>query len=149
MADDLGFLRDSDSALDADFLTRVRRQLRLPQQAQLKLAGVHADSEGGCSIEYVVTVPVQLRGSEYGIADGVTVDEQTSARLSFNAVGKHISTLFDGIDERHLELVRDQVKKLAARDQIASARPEADSVKPWYLEKDIHGVRRLKRAQMS
>lgn len=151
MADELHFDPDSDSALEADFLARVRKLLRLPLEAQLQLAGIHADSERGCSIEYAVTMPVQLHGAEYGMADGVIVDEQTAARLSFDAMGNLISSHFDGIDPRHLELVRDQVRKLAASGQIASTRLEATpgSGKPWYLEKDAQGVKRLKRARMA
>jgi hypothetical protein len=147
VADDLVFARNTDSALSAHFLTRVRTLLRLPPQAQLQLSGIHDDPAGGSSVEYGVTIPVQLHGAEYGIADGVTVDEQTSASLSFDAAGKLISSRLDGISERHLQLVRDQVKKLAASDQIASTQPEAN--KPWYLEKDTQGVTRLKRAHMT
>ncbi len=150
MADELHLIRDSHSALEADFLMRVRKLLRLPMEAQLQLAAIHDNPIGGCSIEYTVQVPVQLDGPEYGIADGVTVDEQTSARLAFDATGKLVSSHLNGIDERHLQLVRDQVKKLAASGQIAATRPEATSGgdEPWYVEKDMQGVRRLKRTRM-
>ncbi len=147
---ELWFGRDSNIALEPDFLIRVRELLQLPQHAQLELAGIQADSKGGCSIEYAIAIPIQLCGREYGIADGVVVDERSTAKLSFDGTGKFISSSFDGTDERHLKLVRDQVRKLAASDQIAPTRPEATSgSKPWYLEKDSQGVRRLKRAQMA
>lgn len=151
MVDALHFARASNSALDADFLTRVRRLLQLPQAAQLQLEGIDDGSEGGCSIRYTITIPVKLIGSEYGIADGVTVDERAFARLSFDAGCRLISSRLDGIDERHLELVRDQVKKLAASGQIASTRPEATAAghQPWYLEADAQGVKRMKRARMA
>lgn len=147
MADELVFARNSDSVLGAQFLARVRKLLRLPPQAQLQSSGIRDDPAGGFSIDYDVMMPVQLQGPEYGIADGVTVEEQISARLSFDAAGKFISSRLGGIDERHLQLVRDQVIKLAATGQIALTRPETG--KPWYLEKDTEGVTRLKRAHMT
>jgi hypothetical protein len=54
-------------------------------------------------------------------------------------------------------LVKDQVKKLAAADQIYAAAPgeeiDTDALrakrKPWYVETDAQGRRRLKRAYMA
>ncbi len=150
MAEELRFVMNANSPVEPDFLAGVGKLLRLPRQAQLQLAGVHAEPEGACSIEYRVVVPVRLEGPEYGIADGATVDEQSSVRLSFDVRGKLLSSHFNGIDDRRVALVRDQVKKLAAQGQIASTRPEASSqAKPWYIEQDPQGIKRLKRAQMA
>ncbi len=150
MADELHLFRGSDSPLEPDFLMHVRKLLQLPQEARLELSNLHDDPNGGCSLDYSVTVSVQLNGPEYGVADGVTVDEQTSASLSFDALGNLVSTRYAGIEGRRIELIRDQVKKLAAAGQIALTRSEATpgSGKPWYLEQDTQGVRRVKRARM-
>ncbi len=152
MVDELHLGKDPNSAREEAFLAGVRALLRLPSQAHLQLLSSHVDSHGGHAVEYTVTVPIRLHGPEYGVADGVTVDEQTSAQLNFDAAGKLVSSHLAPIDERHLQLVQDQVKKLAAADQIAPVPPNRGSGskdKPWFLERDPQGVSRLKRAHMS
>jgi hypothetical protein len=150
MVGELHFTGDLDSARQADFLTRVCELLGLPRQVQLKLVGVNRDQSGGHTIDYAATKSIRLNGSEYGVADGVTIEEETTARLYFDAAGRLGSFHLGPFDEHHVQRIRNQVKRLAAADEIAAERPNADpSAKPWYVETDARGVKRLKRAHIA
>lgn len=159
MANELRFAGNPESAREADFVARARAALRLPDDAQLQLKDAHHDTQGGHRLEYQVTLPVEIKGEEFGPANGVTVDEPVTASLQFDPKGALASSQVSDIDQRHLQLVKDQIKKLAAAGEIAP--PSADQPtrgalslaegtdakrKPWRVETDAQGRKRLKRA---
>ncbi len=144
----LHFTGDAATARGTDFLAGVRAALHLPHDAPLSLDRVTQDDQGGHVVEYSTTVPVTLGGEQYGTANGVSVDEPGVARVRFDASGALVSSEVVPTDSRHLQLVQDQVKKLAATDQIARA-PEPAPGKPWYVETEKNGRKRLKRAHIA
>ncbi len=154
MANDLHFAGNPDAARAPDFIARARAALRLPGDAELQLKEAHQDPQGGHRLEYQVTQLVEIKGTEFGPANGVTVDEPVTASLQFDAKGALVSSQVGSIDQRHLELVKDQIKKLAAAGQIASSTTDetsrgegfAATRKPWRIETDAQGRKRLKRA---
>lgn len=148
MADALHFVGDAARAHEDDFVTGVRAALDLPEDAPVSLKQVIPDSHGGHLLEYETTLPVALEGEQFGIADGVTVDEPAVARMQFNAAGALISAQATPADPRHLTLVQDQVKKLVAAGQIAHSREHAPG-RLWYVETDKNGRKRLKRSFMA
>lgn len=156
MAIDLHFTGDAHAASDASFVERVKTALGLPPDARLELQSASQDTQGGRVVEYAVT-QIRLQGTEFGAADGVTVDERASVSLHFDARGALASSQITPVDERHLQLAKDQVKKLAAADEIYLAAPgeeiDIDALrakrKPWYVETDAQGCKRLKRAYMA
>lgn len=159
MANELHFAGDPESARAADFVSRARAALRLPDDAQLQLKDAHQDTQGGHRLEYQVTLPVEIKGEEFGPANGVTVDEPVTASLKFDPKGALASSEVSPIDQRHLQLVKDQIKKLAAAGEI-SPPPAGEAArgalalsggtdaqrKPWRVETDLQGRKRLKRA---
>jgi hypothetical protein len=152
MASDLRFAGDANAARATDYIARARSMLSLPQDSQLELIRVAPDAPGGHLIEYAVTVPVEIHGTEFGVADGVTVDERVTATLRFDGQGKLVSSQVSSIDQHHLDLVKDQIKKLAAADEIGAAgeqRPADSHRKLWRLENDAQGHKRLKRVQIA
>ena len=147
-------LADLETARDAGFVERVKAALDLPADAQLQLQNVTHSAQGGAVVEYVVTLPIQIVGAEFGAANGVTVDERVKALLHFDANGARVSSQVSPLDERHLRLTKDNLRKLAASDAIYLAASGAvidpDALraqrKSWYVETDAQGHKRLKRA---
>ncbi|MGE5263322.1 MAG: hypothetical protein ACM3S0_08070 [Acidobacteriota bacterium] len=159
MANELRFAGNPEAAREADFVARARAALRLPEDAQLQLKDAHQDTQGGHHVEYQVTLPVEIKGEEFGPANGVTVDEPVTASLQFDPKGALASSQVSAIDQRHLQLVKDQIKKLAAAGEIAppsADRPSRGALslaegtdanrKQWRVETDAQGRKRLKRA---
>lgn len=159
MANELRFAGNPEAAREADFVARARAALRLPEDAQLQLKDAHQDTQGGHHVEYQVTLPVEIKGEEFGPANGVTVDEPVTASLQFDAKGALAASQVSAIDQRHLQLVKDNIKKLAAAGEIAPSSADQASRaafapgagadtnrKPWRVETDAQGRKRLKRA---
>lgn len=142
---DLHFTGDAATAREPDFVAGVRAALHLPHDAPLSFDRVTQDEQGGHVLEYSTTVPVTLGGEQFGTANGVSVDEAGTAHVKFDASGALVSAEVSQTDPRHLQLVQDQVKKLAAADKIARA-PELAPGKPWYVETEKDGRKRLKRS---
>lgn len=150
--DELRIPSNPADAREPTFLERVKSALRLPEEVELEFARLSRDSEGGL-LEYIFMQPILLQGPDYGPADGVTVQEPTSARLRFDKDGMFVSFQVSLVDEQHLHSVQEQVRGLAAADQISpvssdlSGRPAFDlGPKPWYVAPDAKGRKRLKRA---
>ncbi len=149
-------LTEPDAARDAGFIERVRAALDLPPDAPLEFVDVTQNAQGARTVEYSAT-QIKLDGAEFGVANGVTIDEPAAVSLQFDARGALVSSQVTPVDERHLQLVKDQVRKLAAADQVYRAAPgeaiDSDALraqrKPWYVEKDAQGRKRLKRAYMA
>ena len=149
-------LAEMDSARDPGFIERVKVALNLPATAQLELQSATQLAPGGHAVEYS-SRQMKLTGAEFGAADGVAIDERAKVALQFDARGALVSSQIDPTDEQHLRLVKDQVRKLAAVDQIYRAAPgesiNVDALraqrKPWYVETDAQGSKRLKRAFMA
>jgi hypothetical protein len=149
-------LTEPDAARDAGFIERVRTALGLPPDAPLEFESVTQNAQGARTVEYSAT-QIKLDGAEFGAANGVTMDERAAVSLQFDARGALVSSQVTPVDERHLQLVKDQVRKLAAADQIYLAAPgeaiNPDALraqrKPWYVETDAQGRKRLKRAYMA
>jgi hypothetical protein len=145
-----------DTARDAGFIEQVKVALGLPADAQLQLQKVERSAQGGAVVEYAATLAVQIVGAEFGAADGVTVDERVTASLQFDAAGAHVAARVSPLNERHLQLTKDNLRKLAAADAIYRASPDEaiDSAalraqrKSWYVETDAQGHKRLRRAFM-
>lgn len=150
-------LAEPNAARDPGFIEQAKSALGLPADAQLELQNVARSVQGGATVEYAVTLPVKIEGAEFGAANGIAVDERTVASLRFDARGVLASSQVNPIDERHLRLVKDNVRKLAAADAIYVTSPgeaaDTDVLriknKPWYVETDAQGRKRLKRAYMA
>ncbi len=149
-------LVDPNATRDPGFIERARTALNLPATAQLEFQSATRTALSEHAVEYS-TNQMKLTGAEFGAADGVTVEERAKVILRFNARGALVSSQVAPIDEQHLRLVKDQVRKLAAADQIYLAAPnESINVdvlraqrKSWYVETDAQGSKRLKRAYMA
>lgn len=147
-------LAEPDAARDAHFVERVKTALDLPADARLELQRATEDAQGRHTVEYTIAQPIEIQGAEFGAADGVTVEEQRMVSLLFDARGALVSSQVSPIDERHLRLVKDQIRKLAAANAIGPAPSgevsDADALpavrRPWYIEMDEEGRKRLKRA---
>lgn len=154
---DLQFAGEVSAARDAAFLERVKAVLGLRPGAQLELQRAADDQQGKHILEYAVTQPVTILGKEFGAANGVIVDERMIASLRFDARGVLVSSRVSPIDAHHLQLVKDQIRKLAQAGEIYLAQPnekiDADALraqrKPWYVEVDAQGRKRLKRAYIA
>lgn len=150
-------LTDPARAHEPDFIAQVKTALNLPDDAQLELQNVARGAAGGAALEYAVTVPIELRGDEFGAADGVSVDERVTATLNFDARGVLALADVSPIDERHLQSVKTNVRKLAAAEQIERVSPNESlgtsktraPRKPWYIATDADGRKRLRRALMA
>lgn len=153
MSDELR-LTDLETARDARFIEQVKVALRLPADAQLQLQNIARGVQGGVVVEYTAILPIQIVGAEFGAANGVTVDERVNVLLHFDAKGTRISSKVGSLDERHLRLTKDNLRKLAASNAIYRAsvgeRIDTDVLraqgKSWYVETDAQGRKRLKRA---
>ncbi len=149
-------LDNADAAHDAGFIDHVKAALGLPPDAPLELQSATQDAQGGRAVEYSAAA-MKLEGAEFGAANGVTVDERATISLRFDARGALLSSQITPADTRHLQLVKDQVRKLAAANEIYLAAPgekiDTDALraqrKPWYVETDAQGRKRLKRAYMA
>ena len=139
------------------FVEQVKAALDLPADAQLQLQNVARGAQGGAVVEYTVTLPIQIVGAEFGVANGVTVDERVNALLHFDASGARVSSQLSPLDERHLRLTKDNLRKLAESDAIYLAAPgeaiDPDALraqrKSWYVETDTRGLKSFKRAWMA
>ena len=150
-------LTEADAARSPDFSKQVQAALKLPDDARLELQNVAQGAHGELNVMYAATMPIEVQGAEFGNANGVMVDEPMSVSLRFDARGALVSSQVAPADDHHLRLVKDQIKKLAAADQIYPASPsesiDTDALraqrKPWYIEMDAQGRKRLKRAYMA
>lgn len=157
MPDQQLVLTSLDQAREPAFIAQVKQALNLPADAELQIQNIARGAGAGGSVDYAVTMPVELRGAEFGAANGIAVDEQVTASLEFDARGQLVRSRVSPIDERHLQMVKDNVRKLAAADQIYLAAPneEIDSDmlrakrKPWYVVTDAQARKRLRRAYMA
>jgi hypothetical protein len=155
MSDELR-LTETDAAREPGFIERVKAALNLPESALVELQSATQNAQGERVVEYSAT-QMKLAGAEFGAADGVSIDERAAVSLRFDARGALVASQIRPMDERHFELVKDQVKKLAAADEIYLAAPgeaiDVDALrarrKPWYVETDARGRKRLKRAFMA
>jgi hypothetical protein len=146
-------LADLETARAAGLIEQVKAALDLPADAQLQLKTIARDANGA-QVEYDITLPVRIVGAEFGAANGVTVDERVRASLRVDATGARVATQITPLDERHLRLTKDNLRKLAAADAIYLAAPDetidADALrarhKSWYIQTDAQGLKRLKRA---
>jgi hypothetical protein len=151
------YLTDANAARDAAFIAQVKAALKLPDDAQIELENVARGAAGGVAVNYAITMPIELQGVEFGVANGISVDERVTATLNFDARGALVSSQKTSIDERHLRLVKDHVRKMVANDEIYIASPgeevDTDALrskrKPWYVETDQNARKRLKRAYMA
>lgn len=149
-------LVNPDAARDPGFVERAKTALNLPATAQLDFQSATQTAQDEHAVEYSAN-QMKLSGTEFGAADGVTVEERARVILQFDAHGALVSSQVSPVDEQHLRLVMDQVRKLAAADQIYLAAPSesinVDALraqrKSWYVETDAQGGKRLKRAYMA
>ncbi len=149
-------LTDPDAARDAGFIERVKTAVGLSAGVSLEFTHMTQGAQGECAVEYSAT-QMTLDGAEFGAANGVTVDERANVLLQFDARGALVASQVTPVDPRHLQLVKDQIRKLAAADEIYLAAPgekiDPDALrakrKPWYVETDVQGVKRFKRAYMA
>ncbi len=148
-------LTEPNAARDAGFIEQVKATLDLPADARLELQGATQNAQGS-TIEYAASA-LKIVGAEFGVANGVSVDERANISLRFDARGALMASQVSPADARHLRLVQDQIKKLAAADEIFLAPPNQDvdpdtlraQRKPWYVATDAQGRKRLKRAYMA
>ncbi|MCX7840189.1 MAG: hypothetical protein N2559_12145 [Anaerolineae bacterium] len=140
-------------ARDGEFIEQVKAALNLPADAQVQLKNITRDANG-VSVEYDITLPIRIVGAEFGVANGVTVDEHLTARLRFDARGTCVSTQVTPLDEQRLRLLKDNVRKLAKMNAIYLAAPD-ETIDPdalrarrqaWYVQTDAQGHKRLRRA---
>jgi hypothetical protein len=146
-------LTKEEIARDARFIERIKVALNLPAEAQVQLKNLVRE-EDGVLVEYDITLPIRIVGAEFGVADGVTVDEHLTARLRFDARGTRVSTQVTPLDERRLRLMKDNLRQLAKMNAIYLAAPD-EQVNPdvlrarrqaWYIQTDAQGRKRLRRA---
>lgn len=146
-------LTKEEMARDARFIEQVKAALDLPADAQVQLKNL-AREEDGILVEYDITLPIRIVGTEFGVANGVTVDEHLSARLRFDGRGARVSTQVTQLDEQRLRLLKDNVRKLATMNAIYVAAPN-ETINPdtlrarrqaWYIQTDAQGRKRLRRA---
>jgi hypothetical protein len=149
MAPHLHFAGDANAARDAAFVERVRAAFGLSPDAPLELQRAEQNAQGEWTLEYAATQYVAVDGAEFGAANGVIVDERASVHLRFDTRGALVSSQVQLVDERHLQLVKDQIRKLAAADQIDPAPTNAPPRRAWYVETDARRRKRLKRASIA
>jgi hypothetical protein len=145
----LRFTGDAANVRSDAFIANARAALKLPGDARLEFVRASDDAQGGHTLVYSVGATVMLQGSEFGLANGVTVDDPLTATLVFDRRGELSSAQARADDPKHLALIKDQVRKLAAAGEIGSVPREKGPdgrAKPWYIETDAQGHRRLKRA---
>ena len=146
-------LTDPSTAREAGFVEQVKAALHLPADARLELQSAAQNAQGETVVTYAVTLPIQIGGAEFGAAGGVSVDERVIASLRF-VHDALVSSEVSLIDERHLRLVKDQVRKLVAADEIYVASPgeavdQAELIvrkQPYYIAYDEAGNKRIRRA---
>lgn len=149
-------LTQEEMARDTRFIEQVKTMLDLPADAQVRLKNL-AREENNILVEYEITLPIHIVGAEFGVANGVTVDEHLTARLRFDARGVRVSTQVTPLDEQRVRLMKDNVRKLAMMNAIYLAAP-GEQVNPdelrarhqaWYIQTDAQGYKRLRRAFMT
>lgn len=147
---ELRWTGNADSARDANFVERVKAALNLPTNVPLEFQAV-IPTANGVIINYATIESIVVQDNDLGIASGITIDEQARVELRFDASGALVSHQIKLSDERHLQLVKDNICKLAATNNIALSPQDQSSInrKPWYIETDAQGRKRLRRASMS
>lgn len=146
-------LTQEEMARDARFIEQVKTALNLPTEAQVQLKNL-AHEASGIVVEYDITLPIRIVGTEFGVANGVTVDEHLTARLRFDARGARVATHVTPLDEQRVRLMKDNVRKLAKMNAIYLAAPgekiDPDTLRArrqaWYIQTDAQGRKRLRRA---
>jgi hypothetical protein len=137
-------------------LDRVRRVMHLPPDAQISVENV-TQSEYGTRIDFMYTTSVELDDATLREIAGVRVDVSAHGDVDFDAHGELVSYQVEPADPRQLRALRDNISKLVARGLVYMAQPgeqiNPDQLhaqgKPWYIELDQHGKKRLKRAWIS
>lgn len=130
--------------------------LDLPEDTSLRVESVQTSARG-TAMRFSYNAPMPLEGKELAAAAGVRVDVNGAGALEFDRDGKLVRAHAQPNDPRALEAMRDHVRKLVATDQIYFAQTgEAIDLnklraagKPWYVQTDQKGLRRLKRAYMA
>ena len=151
------FAGDIRTASSPEFIARIKLALGLPVGARLDMPSQRRGPRGEALVDYAVLVPIKIEGAEFGVANGVTVDERVTAELRFDSRGELVSFHTTPVDERHLHSVKDHLRKLAAADQIYLGSPgelvDPDKLrslhKPWYVEMDADAFKRIKRAYIA
>lgn len=146
-------LTQIEAAREGTFIEQVKAALHLPADAHAQVKNLAREADG-VVVEYDITLPIQIIGTELGIADGVTVDERVTARLRFDSTGTCVSAQLTPLDEQRLRAVKDHLKKLATMNAIYVAAPnetiDPDALRArrqaWYIQTDAQGHKRLRRA---
>ncbi len=153
MEPDLLFPDNIAQARDPEYIARVASRLGLLEQGEIEFVRMNREFDNRL-LEYAFKRPITLEGPEYGLAEGVTIDEPARIELRFDAAG-HLASLATRLtDEHHWESVKNHIKSLAAGNLIGPNKT-AHSVgagtesKPWFVEVDSLGRKRLKRAFIS
>jgi hypothetical protein len=136
----------ADSARDANFIASVKAVLNLPTKVPFEFQSIVPMANGGATINYATLESIVVQDADLGIARGVTLEERATVELQFGADGALSAYQIKLSDARHLELVKDNIRKLAATNAIAQTPQDR---KPWYIETDAQGRKRLKRAHIS
>lgn len=137
-------------------LDEARLMLELPQDAELRVENV-TQNKRGTRIDFTYTHSVELDDDELRGVMGVRVDVSSHGDLKFNARGNLVSYQVEPADPRQLRAISDHLSKLVANGQVYIAkrgeRIDLDELrqqgKSWYVEEDVQGKRRLKRAWIS
>lgn len=152
----LSFSGDPNAARTPAFAQEVKRAVGLDDDIPVQFQASRGNLRGGLTLEFSAVVPMELHGAAFGPADGACVDVPSSLSLSFDQDGALISHQVSPVDARSLELVKDQVRKLAETGQIDPV-PTAASEgqvapaprKQWHIELDPRGRKRVKRTFMA
>jgi hypothetical protein len=137
-------------------LDEARPVMHLPPEAQIRVENV-TQSPCGTRIDFSYTTPVELDDANLRDAAGVRVEVSAHGDMDFDAHGKLVGYQVEPADPHQLRAIRDYLSKLVANGQVYIAQPgeqvNPDQLraqgKPWYVELDQHGKKRLKRAWIS
>ncbi len=156
MSSRLRFSGDLNAARTPAFIQEVKRAVGLDDDVPLQFQAFRGNSRGGQTLEFSGTVPMELHGAAFGPADGACMDIPSIVSLSFDQDGALISHQISPVDARSLELIKDQVRKLADTGQIDPSPvvgSEGQAVpaprKQWHVELDPRGRKRVKRTFMA
>jgi hypothetical protein len=148
--------QDFQAAQADAVLEAARPALNLPRDVPLRVDAV-TQTPRKTEIHFSCTLPVQLTPKGLGDAAGIQVDVSANGSLEFDQRGELVDAQVAPTDPHALDAVRDQVNRLVANDQIYFAAPDEkinpDQLrtqgKPWYVQTDAQGRRRLKRAYIA
>ncbi len=134
-------------------LDRARSILDLPPDARLHVDDV-VQSGRETRIVFSYTVCVELKDLPLPEVADVEVEVTAHGDLRFNAKGNLVACELEPADPRQLRAIRDHIAKLVRSGQVYFAEPgeEVDPErlrklgKPWYVEQDPDGKKRLVRA---